>query len=85
MANYARGWRRVGWVAFGIWELITLAIATTFAVRWYTDPYRGVGVPITGSELHKAFWWLAAAVAGPLLALVVLRALLWVRQGFGSN
>ena len=85
MANISRGYRRIGWVVFGAWELVTLISAATLALRWYNDPYRGGAVPVTGNELHKALWWVSAAIAGPILAFLVLRVLLWVREGFNST
>ena len=85
MSNISRGYRRIGWVAFGAWELVTLFGAVIHVLRWYTDPYRGIAVPVTGNELHKAFWWVAASIAGPLLAFLGVRVVLWIREGFGPN
>ena len=76
-----RGLHRIALAALAIWEGVTIVGAVAALFRYWSDPYRGLGVPADGGwepNLSQAATLAVAAVAG-LVCYVSGR---WIARGF---
>lgn len=84
--NAGRGFRRLAFVAFCLWEVFAITVFANEAWPWWFDPWRIVAPMDQAIEqfIRANLLGLVLMIGVPLAGLVTYRVADWVRAGFSN-